>query len=122
VLIADRQREKVSKNGCVLRIRRGLRNKIIEFRQFLDRRVAAFKPSCTLDLACERVESAVGMMRRAEIAQRDVWLILEPLIKRSCNVRLPETCLPSQHYNTALTQGGVSPPPQQQLDLLFSSV
>src|SRR5262245_13091184 len=61
-------------------------------------------------------------MRRAEITQCDVRFTVQPLIKRTRNVRLANTCLASQHHHTALTQGGVTPPPQQQLDLLFSSV
>src|SRR5215469_4760510 len=61
------------------------------------------------------------MMRRAEITQCDVRLTLEPLAKRERNVRLADTWLPRQEHHPTFPLRGVSPPAQQQLDLLFTS-
>src|SRR5499433_252261 len=60
------------------------------------------------------------MMRRAEITQCDVRLTLEPLAKRERNVRLADTWLPRKEHHPTFTLRGVSPPAQQQLDLLFT--
>src|SRR5215467_14557707 len=60
------------------------------------------------------------MMRRAEITQCDVRLTLEPLAKRERDVRLADTWLPRQEHHPTFPLRGVSPPAQQQLDLLFT--
>src|SRR6516165_7170962 len=48
------------------------------------------------------------MMCRTEIAQRE------------CNVRLADPWLPRKEHHPTFTLRGVSPPAQQQLDLLFT--
>src|SRR6266487_6937472 len=60
------------------------------------------------------------MMRRAEIAQCDVRLTLEPLAKRERNVRLADTWLPRKEHHPTFPLRGLSPPAQQQLNLLFT--
>src|SRR5262245_49022798 len=60
------------------------------------------------------------MMGRTEIAQRDVRLILDPLAQRERNVRLADPWLTRQEHHPTFTLRGVSPPAQQQLDLLFT--
>src|SRR6516162_3951457 len=72
------------------------------------------------ELANEWEQSTVGMMRRAEIAQCDVRFTLEPLFNRERNVRFADTRLPRKHHHSAFLLGRVSPPAQQQLDLLFT--
>src|SRR5262249_3785854 len=94
-------------------------NKSVKFGQLLRRRVAALKTGSTLQLADEWEQSTVRMMRRAEIAQCDVRLALEPLAQRQRNVRLADTWLPHKHAHSTVALRTVSPPAQQQLDLLF---
>src|SRR5262249_1851271 len=81
VRVAHGQRQEVGENGGVLGIRCGSRNKIIELGQLFSGRVPALKPGCTFELTNEREQSTVGMVCRAEIAQRDVRFTFEPLIK-----------------------------------------
>src|SRR5262249_1588949 len=91
----------------------------VKFGQLLRRRVAALKAGSTFELADEWEQSAVGMMRRAEIAQCDVRFALELLFKRERNVRLADTRLPRKRHHSAFLLRRVSPPAPQQLDLLF---
>src|SRR5262249_12054055 len=104
----------------MFRVRRGLRNQSVKFGQLLRNRIGALKPCSTFELANEWKESAVGMMRRAEIPQCDVRLALEPLFKRERDVRLAYTRLARKHGDSTFALRSVSPPAQQQLDLLFT--
>src|SRR5262249_36934610 len=112
--------QKVSQNCDAFRVDGRLCNESVKFGQLLRRRVAALKPGSTFELANEWEQSTVGMMRRAEITQCDVRLTLEPLAKRERNVRLADTWLPRKHHHSAFLLRRVSPPAQQQLDLLFT--
>src|SRR5262249_43667660 len=104
----------------MFRVRRGLRNQSVKFGQLLRNRIGALKPCSTFELANEWEESAVGMMRRAEVPQCDVRLVLEPLFKRERDVRLAYTRLARKHDDSTFALRSVSPPAQQQLDLLFT--
>ena len=66
------------------------------------------------------IQRTVGVMRRAEVAQRDVRFGLEPLLKRQRNVRLADTRLSGQHHHAAFALPGVLPAAQQQLDFLVT--
>src|SRR5207248_1463172 len=97
-----------------------LRNERFKFCPPLLWRVAAFKAGSTFDLADEREQRTVGMMRRAEIAQRGVRLALQALSERQRNVRLADPWLAGQHDHSTFALRGISPPPQQQLALLVT--
>jgi len=47
--------------------------------ELLRRRVASLKPSSPFELADEWIQRTISVVRRAEMAQRDVWFGLEPL-------------------------------------------
>src|SRR5262249_19549939 len=66
-------------------------------------------------------ESTIGMMLRTEIAQCDVRFTLDPVVKRERNVRLANARLPGKHHHSAFPLRDLSPPGQQQLDLLFTT-
>src|SRR6516164_3868713 len=114
------QCEQAGQNLQVFAIGRGLRDKGVELGQLLRRRVAVFEPGSTLELADEWEQRTVGMVRRAEIAQRDVWFSLELLVKRPRNVRLADTRLSQKHHYSAFLLFGVSPPAEQQIYLFFT--
>src|SRR6516162_9764521 len=61
------------------------------------------------------------MMRRAEIAQRNVWFTLQPLIKRQCNVRLADTRLARKKHHPTFFPCGLAPSAQQQIYLFLTS-
>ena len=82
--------------------------------------VAALEPGSTFELADEREESAVGVMRRAEIAQRDVRFAPSLLVERERDVRLADARLARQHHHAAFPLRGMPPSAQQQFDLLFT--
>src|SRR6266581_3147052 len=95
-------------------------NESFEFGQPLSRRVAALEPGSTFELTNEWEESAVCVMRRAEIAQRDVRFTPEPLVERQCYMRFADPRLPRKHHDSAFLLRGASPPAQQQLYLFFT--
>src|SRR5580704_12440652 len=78
------------------------------------------EPGRPLELADEWIQRTVGMVRRAEMAQRDVGLGLEPLFKRQGNVRLTDTRLSGEHHRATFTPLGMLPSTQQQLELLVT--
>src|SRR5262249_16045119 len=101
-------------------IGRGLRDEGVELGQLLRRRVAVLEPSSTFELADEWEQRTVGMVRRAEIAQRGVWFSLELLVKRPRKVRLADTRLSHRHHYSPFLLCGVSPPAEQQIYLFFT--
>src|SRR5207253_3003196 len=94
----------------VLRVQPALRDQGFELAKLLRGRVAAFEPSSPLELAHEGEQSAVGVMRRAKVAQCGTWLVQELVFERERNVRLADAGLPGKHHHAAFALRGLSPP------------
>ena len=60
------------------------------------------------------------MMGRAEITQRDVWLIFKALVERERNIRLADSGVAHQHHHLAFSQGSASPLTQKQRHLFIT--
>src|SRR5262249_9790958 len=67
------------------RINAGLHEKGFELGELFGGRVAALEAGGSFELTDEREQRTVGVMRRAVVAQPDMWFGLEPLLKRKRN-------------------------------------
>ena len=81
--------------------RRGLREQRIELVEFRLRGVVVRKSSGALYLADGRIQCAVGMLRRAEIAQARVRLASEAFQQRSREPRLANAGLAGEQHHLA---------------------
>ena len=110
VVIPAGNATKAGQHRDVLRVRRGLGDQRVELGQFLRRRIAALEPGGAFELADEREERAVGVMRRAEIAQRDVRFAPQPFVERERDVRLADARFARQHHHATFPLRGMPPP------------
>ena len=76
------------------------------------------EPRCAAELVYERVQHAVLVIGRAEIAQSDMRLGLEPLLQCCDDARLAEAGFAGNQYDLAVARLGTRPAPQQQVDLI----
>ena len=83
-------------------------------------RVLARETSGAFQLRDGRVQCAVLVVRRAEVAQASVRLACKPLLERSGDARLADARLAGKQYNLTLAALGSLPAPEQQLDLLLA--
>src|SRR5260370_14495890 len=74
-----------------------------------------------LELSNERVEWAMHMMGRAEIAKARMRLTLEPRQQAFSDARLADAGLAREQHDPTLAKLGLIPTAQQQLDLLLSA-
>jgi hypothetical protein len=84
-------------------------------------RVVPLKPRGSFELHDCRVESAVLVVWRAEVAQSDVRLIAQPLLERNAQARLSNTRLALEQHDPPFTLPSLCPAPEQQLDLPLTS-
>src|ERR1700736_3775135 len=83
VAVIGWQRQKVGQRWHhMVRVSAGLREQSLKLSELLRRRVASLEPGSPFELADEWKQRTVSVMRRAELAHRDVWFGLEPLLKR----------------------------------------
>ena len=121
VAVTRWQRQQVGQNWHhMVRVSAGLHEQGLEFGELRRRRVASLEPGSPFELAYEWIQRTVGVVRRAELAHRDVGLGLDPLFKRQGDVRLADTRLSGQYHNAAFTMRATLPATQQQLDLLVT--
>ena len=73
----------------------------------------------TLHLADDRIERAVGVLRRAEIAQARVRLAGEAFQNRGGESRFADPCLAGKQHHLAFTALCLRPAPQQQFGFFF---
>src|SRR6202011_1950695 len=119
VAVAGWQRQKVGQRWHhTVRVSAGTHEQSLKLGELLRRRVASLEPGSPFELADEWIQRTVSVVRRAEMAHRDVWFGLEPLFKRQGNVRLTDTRLSGEHHHAAFALRGMLPATQQQLDLL----
>src|SRR5258708_29470949 len=80
-------------------------------------RVVPLKPGGSFELHDCRVESAVLVVWRAEVAQSDVRFIEQPLFERDAQARLSNTRLARQQHDPPFTLLPLCPAPDPQLKL-----
>ena len=96
------------------RLEQGLQ--LVELRSGAAARLEARGP---LELRNERVERAVRMVGRAEIAKASMRLALEPRQQAFGDARLADAGLAGEQHDPTLAELGLIPTAQQQLDLLL---
>ena len=98
---------------------RGLRQQRIELVEFRLRGVVVRKSGGALHLADDRIQCAVGMLRRAEIAQARVWLASEAFQQRRRKPRFADAGLAGEQHHLAFAVLCLRPAPQQQFEFFF---
>jgi hypothetical protein len=83
-------------------------------------RVVARKSGGAFELNDERVERAVLMVRRAEIAQPRVWFALDGLRQCRGHARFADPRLPRHKHHPPLAGLCLLPAPQQQVELFVA--
>ena len=82
-------------------------------------RVVVRKPSGALHLTDDRIKRAVGVLRRAEIAQARVRLGSEAFQQRSRQSRFADAGLAGEQHDLAFAGLCLRPAPQQQFEFFF---
>ena len=77
------------------------------------------KSSGALHLADDRIKRAVGVLRRAEVAQARVWLGSETFQQRRRQSRLADARLTGEQHHLAFAGLCLRPAPQQQFEFFF---
>src|SRR6185437_8695780 len=85
------------------------------------RRLIVAKLAAPPDVADNRVESIVHVMRGALIADREMWLVGDPFAQRSQDARLADAGLARQQRDLAFARAGVPPSLDQQRHLGLAS-
>ena len=115
-----RQRQHLGKERSVLRRGRGLREHRIELVELRLRGVVVRQSGGTFHLADDRIKRAVGVLRRAEIAQARVRLGGEAFQQRGREPRFADTGLAGKEHHLAFAGLCSRPAPQQQFEFFFS--
>ena len=110
-----RQQRHVTFGGC---IRRKERLQLVEPRR---RRIVAREAGRPFELADEREQGAILVMRRAEIAQSRISLALDAVSEGLDQSRFPNPRLCRDQHHTPRTRFRLRPSTPQQLDFLLAS-
>ena len=114
-----RQRQHLGKQRHVLDRGRSPRQQRIELVELRLRRIIARQSGGPFHLADDRVKRAVGVLRRAEIAQPRVRFAGEAFEQRRRQPRFADAGLAGQQHDLAFAALGFGPAPQQQLEFFF---
>ncbi len=114
-----RQRQHLGKECGVLRRSRSRREHGIELVEFRLRGVVMHKSGGTFHLADDGIKRAVGVLRRAEIAQACVRLSGDAFQQRRREPGLADPGLAGEEHHLAFTSLCPRPPPQQQFEFFF---
>ena len=82
--------------------------------------VLALEAGGAFELSDERVERAVLVIWRAEIAHAGMRFPGEPVVQRAEEARLADPCFAAQQHDLTLARNRPLPAAQQQLDLLVA--
>ena len=91
-----------------------------EFGELLVRAVLTLDAGGSHELADDRIERAVLVIRRAMVLQPRMRLGLEPLQQRSREARLADARLAGDQHDAPFAGLGLLPAPHQQIELLVS--
>src|SRR4029077_16049530 len=101
VTLRGRQRQQIGEESQVLTRWRGARQQGFELPQPRLRWVVAYEPRRAAELVDKRIERAVLVIRRAEIAQAKIRLGVKPPLEGCGDARLPDAGLArNQHHLT----------------------
>ena len=116
-----RQGQQLGKERGILSLRRGLRQQRIELVELRLRSVVVRQSSGALHLADDRIKRAVGVLRRAEVAQARVRLGSEAFQQRSRQARFADARFTGEQHHLAFAGLCFRPAPQQQFEFFFPS-
>src|SRR5262249_28644530 len=83
-------------------------------------RVLALEPGGAFELRDDRVECAISVVRRAEIAQAGVRLARDPLLQGGTEAGLANARLARKQHHAAFASFRAMPLAQQEVDLLLT--
>ena len=115
------QGEQLGNKRRVIGRRRSVRKhglKLVELRRGV---IVPFEPRGALELADDRMERAVGVMGRAEVAQAEVLLAGNSLEQRRAQARLSDAGLAREQDDATLAALRLFPTSQQQLQLFVAA-
>src|SRR5262249_23764841 len=84
-------------------------------------RIGVLDPSCLQQVTYDRMEGAVGAIRRTMALNTRVALTHEAIDERLCQARLADSRLPGDVDDAPLTGLGLVPAPQQQIEFLLAA-
>ena len=114
-----RQRQHFGEQRGVLDRGRGLREHRIELVELRLRRIVVRQSGGAFHLADDRIERAVGVLRRAEIAQPGVRFAGEAFEQRRREPRFADAGLAGEQHHLAFAALRLRPAPQQQFEFFF---
>ena len=114
-----RQRQHLGEERGVLDRGRGLREHRIELVELRLRRVVVRQSGGAFHLADDRIKRAVGVLRRAEIAQPRVRFAGEAFQQRRREPRFADAGLAGEQHHLAFAALRPGPAPQQQFEFFF---
>src|SRR6202030_1459981 len=117
---ARQQRQQVGDQRDLVVVANARRDQGRELAELLLGHVVVREAGGAFELRDERMERAVLVVRRAEIAQPGVRLAFEALAQRRAQPRFADARLARQQYDLPLTRIGALPAAQQQVQLLLA--
>src|SRR4029077_16799122 len=122
IAIADRHGQQVrDQRDGLAEVNVCLREQRLELVQPLLVRIVTPESRCPLELRDGREKRAVLVMRRAETAQADVWIIAQPLHRGLGEARFADAGLTRYQHDRAIAAFYLLPAAHQQLDLLIAA-
>src|SRR5260221_792587 len=115
-----RKRQHFHKKRRIVRRCRALREQSIELIEFRLRGVVLPKTSGALDPADSRIQCAVGMLWRTEIAQPGMWLASNLFQQRSGQSRFADARFTREQHHLPLAALRLRPAAQQQFEFFFT--
>src|SRR5215469_7164041 len=116
--LRNRQRQQVGEERHIFVPRRSAGEQDFEFLQLGRGWVVAYELRSMPELVDKRIECAVAAIGRAEIAQTEMRLGVEPLLQLHSDARLANTGLARNEHDLAVAHLGTHPATQQKIDLL----
>ena len=116
-----RQRQQLAQQRYIVVIPRARREQRPQFAELLFARVVAGESGGAFELGDEGIERAVLMVRRAEIAQARMRLVLDALGKRGGEPRLADARLAGDQHDPSFAALRLLPAADKQLDFLVTT-
>ena len=116
-----RQRQQLAQQRDIIVIPHPRREQCPQLAELLLDRVIAGEPGGAFELEDERIERAVLMMRRAEIAHARVRLVLDTVRESGCESRLADARLTRDQHHPPFAALRLLPAVGKQLDFLVTT-